>query len=152
MLASTQLYWLQVMARARPGFSDEQARASLDVALGAAVRATTTIKKGDTLPHIRVEDGSKGLNYLAHQYARPLYVMLAMVGAVLLMACANMASLMLARASARQREMSVRLGARRRPFAGSAPGVDREPIAFVHGGNIRTSPRLSVPERIAATL
>ena len=109
VLASTQLYWLQVMARTRPGFSDEQARASLDVALGAAIRATTTIEKGDTLPHIRVEDGSKGLNYLAHQYAKPLYVMLAMVGAVLLMACANMASLMLARASARQREMSVRL-------------------------------------------
>src|ERR1700722_10329073 len=108
VLASTKLYWLQVMARARPGFSDEQARASLDVALGAAVRATTTIKNGDTLPHIRVEDGSKGLND-AHQYAKPLYVLLVMVGAVLLMACANLANLMLARASARQREMSVRL-------------------------------------------
>jgi predicted permease len=108
VLASTKLYWMQVMARARPGISDEQARASLDVALGAAVRATTTINKGDTLPHIRVEDGSKGLN-VAHQYAKPLYVLLVMVGAVLLMACANMASLMLARASARQREMSVRL-------------------------------------------
>ncbi len=109
VLASTQLYWLQVMARARPGVSDEQARASLDVALGAAVRATTAIKKGDTLPHIRVENGSKGLNYIAHQYAKPLYVLLTMVGAVLLMACANIANLMLARSAARQREMSVRL-------------------------------------------
>ena len=109
VLASTDLYWLQVMARARPGVSGEQARASLDVALGAAVRATTTLKKGETLPHIMIEDGSKGLNYASGQYARPLYVLLAMVGAVLLMACANMASLMQARASARQREMSVRL-------------------------------------------
>lgn len=109
VLASTKLYWLQVMARTRPGFSDEQARASLDVALGAAVRATTTINQGDTLPHIMVEDGSKGLNYVAHQYAKPLYVLLAMVGAVLLMACANLANLMLARAAARHREMSVRL-------------------------------------------
>jgi predicted permease len=109
VLASTDLYWLQVMARARPGVSAEQALASLDVALGAAVRATTTIKKGDTLPHIMIDDGSRGLNFASGQYARPLYVLLAMVGAVLLMACANMASLMLARASARQREMSVRL-------------------------------------------
>src|ERR1700684_3608677 len=88
VLASTQLYWLQVMARARPGFSDEQARASLDVALGAAVRAPTTTNKGDNLPHIRVEDGSKGLNEVAPQYGKPLYVLLVMVGAVLLMACA----------------------------------------------------------------
>jgi predicted permease len=109
VLASTGLYWLQVMARARPGVSGEQARASLDVALSAAIRATTTIKKGETLPQIMIDDGSRGLNFAAGQYARPLYVLLAMVGAVLLMACANMASLMLARASARQREMSVRL-------------------------------------------
>jgi predicted permease len=109
VLASTEFYWLQVMARAKPGVSGEQARASLDVALGAAVRATTTIKKGETLPHILIDDGSRGLNFAAGQYARPLYVLLAMVAAVLLMACANMASLMLARASARQREMSVRL-------------------------------------------
>ena len=109
ILASTNLYWLQVMARARPGVSSEVARAALDVALAAAVRATTTIKQGETLPHILVEDGSKGLNDIGHQYARPIYVLLAMVCGVLLMACANMASLMLARASARQREMSVRL-------------------------------------------
>ena len=149
VLASTKLYWLQVMARARPGISDEQARASLDVALGAAVRATTTIKKGDTLPHIRVEDGSKGLN-VAHQYAKPLYVLLVMVGAVLLMACANMASLMLARASARQREMSVRLALGAGRSRVLRQGVDRESIAFIHGGSTRTTPWLSMPDRIAA--
>ena len=48
-----------------PVYPASEARASLDVALGAAVRATTTIKKGETLPHILVEDGSKGLNYIA---------------------------------------------------------------------------------------
>ena len=40
-------------------------------------------------------------------------------------------------------------GARRRPFPRSAPGIDREPIAFIHGGNIRTAAGLSMPDRIA---
>ena len=109
LLSSTKLYWLQLMARVKPDISPEQARASLDVAVSAAVRATTTLEKGETLPHIQLEDGSKGLNFSALLYAAPLHVLLTMVAGVLLMACANMANLMLARASSRQREMSVRL-------------------------------------------
>jgi predicted permease len=108
-LSSDTLYWLQVMGRTKPGVSLPQASSALDVLLSAAVRATTTIEKDETLPHILLMDGSKGLNFSALEYADPLHVLLAMVGAVLLMACANMANLMLARASARQREMSVRL-------------------------------------------
>lgn len=109
MLETTQLYWLQVMARARSGVADEQARTSLDLVMDAAIRSANTIGKNDVVPHLMIVDGSKGLNIAQRMYAEPLTVLLVMVAGVLMMACANMANLMLARASARQREMSVRL-------------------------------------------
>jgi len=109
VLSSTDLWWLQLMARAKPGVSDEQARAALDVMLRAAIRGTMKVDKGGTLPRMEVEDGSRGLNQAAQDYSASLYVLLAMVSSVLLLACANMANLMLARAAVRQREMSVRL-------------------------------------------
>lgn len=109
ILESTRLYWLQVMARTKPGVSDEQARTSLDLVMNAAIRSANTIQKTDAVPKLMLVDGSKGLNIAERMYAEPLHVLLAMVAGVLIMACANMANLMLARASARQREMSVRL-------------------------------------------
>ena len=108
-LSSTRVFWVQLMARTKPGVSDEQARAALDVSLSAAIRGTMKVKKDDTMPTLLLDDGSRGLNHSGREFAKPLYVLLALVGFVLLLACANIANLMLARASARQREMGVRL-------------------------------------------
>ena len=109
LLSSTDLWWVQVMAREKPGVPLEQARAALNVALNAAIHATMTVAKDDTIPRLELEDGSRGLNSDGRQFAQPMYVLLAVVGFVLMIACANIANLMLARSSARQREMSVRL-------------------------------------------
>ncbi|HSY70247.1 MAG TPA: ABC transporter permease [Edaphobacter sp.] len=109
LLSSNKVFWVQMMARSKPGVPIEQARAALEVALIAAMRSTPTVKKDDTMPTLLLEDGSKGLNFAARHFAKPLYVLLALVAFVLLLACANIANLMLARASTRQREMGVRL-------------------------------------------
>ena len=106
---------VEVMARAKPGISTATAQAALEAAFNAVFRATATVNKGDTVPRLTLEDGSRGITTFTRTRMRPLYILLALAGLVLLLACANIANLMLARAAGRQREMSVRmaLGARR---------------------------------------
>jgi predicted permease len=115
LLSSSKLWWVQLMAREKPGVPLAQARTALNVAFSNAIHATTTVAQDDTMPRLEIEDGSRGLNLNGRQFAKPMHVLLTVVGLVLLLACANIANLMLARSSARQREMSVRLalGARR---------------------------------------
>ncbi len=108
-------WWIDVVGRIRPGVSDAQAQAALNVDLAAAVHATTTLKAGDTLPRLDLSDGSRSHSFAARTFKKPVYVLLTITGFVLLLACANIANLLLARGAQRQREMSVRLalGARR---------------------------------------
>jgi predicted permease len=109
LLINPQKWWMQILARTKPGASDAAAQAELDAALRAAVLATMRPKAGEEMPRLVLTDGSRGLNGAGRALAQPLYVLLALVGLVLLLACANMANLLLAQSSARQREMSVRL-------------------------------------------
>ena len=109
LLESPKLWWVLIMGRTKPGVSVAQAQASLAVALDNAVRSTATVKKDETLPRLFLADGSRGLNYSGKEFAKPVYVLMSLVGFVLLLACANIANLLLARWSARQREMSVRM-------------------------------------------
>jgi predicted permease len=100
---------LIVLGRTKPGVSDSAAQAALDTQFSAIVRAMLPVHAGDAVPRLTLRDGSRGLFAQQQVFATPMAVLMIFLGLVLLLACANIATLMLARGARRQREMSVRL-------------------------------------------
>jgi predicted permease len=119
MLKDRRTRWVNAFGRLKPGISQQQAKAALqpfmhsmleqEVQDAPFAHASSDDRQEFLKCWIDVLPGSQGRSYTRRQLSTPLWVLMATTGAVLLIACANLANLLLVRGSARTKEIAIRL-------------------------------------------